>query len=622
MMTSPIRPAVLDLLVSERNTAADDALLALLPDAEEFLRPQLVAVLIQRGQPRALGELVDRFPDWPASVRAVIEDRVQDLSGTVRHSLQHKNLQARLAALELLRRADDSPAADLLVEALRSECRRTQRTAGRILRKWASALLDGRDRCAGVRRTDAATQPQEHRPLDAGAVGRALSDAMELWDRHRLPDVLTAALWLIERTEPVIRRKIEEERSELRPAILELLVRGADPRLAPFSLCALAIPQFKPAAVAAVERNRSQDFTRALLRSGRLLADPAVARGLAAVRELAWMATDLPALDRQDAELMAAAVEFVAATGVPRDVRLRWYRDLLAAGDDPVRRAVLWQLVADRRPEASHLLSHLATDGDAQLAVVARRELIRRGAGRRPSSGGDHTRPEGDGTDPWDVYWNQFDTAATGERLHGAEAIRRAGIDILAPLRRKLASAEPVDRVRALRIAAAQHLEHEIEGRVFELAHDPDPVVRATAVLMLARFPGGAARRILRMAMEDPDERVQANAVEALDAMQIDGGESLIRPKLGSPHARVRANAVKSLLKMEVREAGEALLNMLSDASPASRLSALWVVERLELSSIVHLVGTMAEQDPNNKVRRRALRVSRGLEGGLRTART
>ncbi len=615
-MAPAIRPIVLDLLAEQANAAADDALLALLPEVEEYLRPELVRTLVQRGQLRALGELVDRFPDWPGSVRAILEEFVGELAPAIRDSLQHKNLQARLAALELLRRADDVRAADLLVGALRCACERTQRTAGKILRELASALLDGRRPSSAVHRADGPQVETGRRPLDESGVARALCDALEMWERHHHTDVLMASLWFIERTEPIIRRKIAEQRGGLRSAILDLMVHGTDPRLAAFTLCAVSIPQLKQAAIAAIERSRSPEFIKALFAARRLLADAGVVRGLAAIREPAWLDSDLSGLDVSDAEVMTGAIEFVSACGVARDARIRWFRDCLAAGDEPARQAVLWQLVGDRRPETTHMLSHLAADADARIATVARRELIRREAVRRPAAAG--ADGPGDAATPWDTYWNQFDTAARGERMQGAEAIRRAGIDILVPLRRKLGSPEPVDRVRALRIAAAQGLEREIEERVFELAHDPDAVVRATAVMMLKRFPGAAARRILRIAIEDADERVQANAVEALDAINMEGGAAVIQRKLGSPHPRVRANAVKSLLRLEVREAGEALLNMLSDTSPASRLSALWVVERLELCSILHLIEGMARQDPNNKVRRRAQRVTRGLEESAR----
>ncbi|UCC30575.1 MAG: HEAT repeat domain-containing protein, partial [Phycisphaerales bacterium] len=80
-------------------------------------------------------------------------------------------------------------------------------------------------------------------------------------------------------------------------------------------------------------------------------------------------------------------------------------------------------------------------------------------------------------------------------------------------------------------------------------------------------------------------------------------------PKLGSPNNRVRANAVKSLLRTELRRAGKVLLDMLEDPSPATRLSALWVIERMQSRAALNRVGDMSRADPDERVRRRAKRV-------------
>ena len=132
---------------------------------------------------------------------------------------------------------------------------------------------------------------------------------------------------------------------------------------------------------------------------------------------------------------------------------------------------------------------------------------------------------------------------------------------------------------------------------------------------MLAKLPGPTTSRILRAAADDQDERVQANAIEALEVLDSEDRRRCTEPKLESPNSRVRANAVKSLLRAELHQAGEILLDMLEDSSPAHRLSALWVVERLELRAVAGRLLDISQNDPDQRVKRRAARVSRGLAG-------
>ena len=88
---------------------------------------------------------------------------------------------------------------------------------------------------------------------------------------------------------------------------------------------------------------------------------------------------------------------------------------------------------------------------------------------------------------------------------------------------------------------------------------------------------------------------------------------ALTMEKLDSPNGRVRANAVRSLLRAEVGRAGEVLLDMLEDSSRAHRLSALWVVGDLKLSTVRQRVNRISRQDRDERVRQSAKRVLQDL---------
>ena len=220
----------------------------------------------------------------------------------------------------------------------------------------------------------------------------------------------------------------------------------------------------------------------------------------------------------------------------------------------------------------------------------------------------------------FDRYWNQFDDFSPEERVEAGKAIGPYVPDLGTLLRGKLASVEPLDRVRALRMVSSLDLVTGLEESVRQLAHDPEPVVRSLAIGMLVELPGPVTERVLRAAVNDPEDRVQANAIEALDRLNVEDRIAYTEPKLGSPNNRVRANAVKSLLRMELRRAGKVLLDMLEDPSPASRLSALWVIERMQSRAALNRVGNMSRADPDERVRRRAKRVWNVIAPGHKAA--
>ncbi len=603
-MATRSKPAVLELLSGHANLAADDALLAVLGEVEEGLCAEVLDILLARNRSQALLQLVIRYADWPPSVQTLIVENVGCLDGAIRHAIAGESRQARTGAIELIRRSRCGRLAYLLTGTLRADCGQTRQAAACALSEMAEAVVHRQQRL--LEEGDPAGLE-----LQTDYLVAALADAVGLWERHTRFEVLNAALWFGERMEPAIRRKLAAPRTHFALALGRALATGTDPRLAPFTLCAVGIDAVASAAVQAIEGARRDEFVRALLDSTWLLADRSIRRGLARVRKLAWLREDGgPVVASRRA---ACAVRFVSATGVPREAKLTWYQSLLTSSEEPVRRAVIWQLVADSSRASTTLLVRLANDGDDELSPIARREIERRKPELGSVSWNQHGQTSLSVPHAWGEFWDRYDDLAPGERESGVASIRQAGTDLLVPLRAKLASSQPLDRARALRIIHNLGFEPDLTEQIYHLAHDGDPVVRATAVSMLAALPGATSERILRTAVEDRDERVQANAVETLDAIDAEHCHSMVAPKLESSHPRVRANAIKALLRLEVREAGEALIEMLEDPSSAARLSALWVVQRLELRSIIHRLIQISESDPNAKVRRRAGRIVREM---------
>jgi HEAT repeat protein len=176
----------------------------------------------------------------------------------------------------------------------------------------------------------------------------------------------------------------------------------------------------------------------------------------------------------------------------------------------------------------------------------------------------------------------------------------------VALLRERLNEGTVHDRVRCLTIIASAELSEAFQDDLHRLSHDPDPGVRSTAIAALGTLQDATSRHLVRSALVDNDTRVQANAVDAIGASPEARDVDELILKLASPNNRVRANAVRALLRLGIRDAAKALLQMLDHPSRAQRVSALWLIDQLGLQTIMRRVGSLAEADPDENVRRRA----------------
>lgn len=66
---------------------------------------------------------------------------------------------------------------------------------------------------------------------------------------------------------------------------------------------------------------------------------------------------------------------------------------------------------------------------------------------------------------------------------------------------------------------------------------------------------------------------------------------------------------MKALFQLPANDATAELERMLIDPDPRHRISALWVVEQLSFSSLARRVARVAQLDPDEAVRQRAMRV-------------
>ena len=105
-------------------------------------------------------------------------------------------------------------------------------------------------------------------------------------------------------------------------------------------------------------------------------------------------------------------------------------------------------------------------------------------------------------------------------------------------------------------------------GRLAALAHDgsqPD-IARATALALLARFPGATADRSFRDALPHSDPLLRRAALEGLQLLPLAQRIPLVAPLLMDPVRAVRMEAARLLASASASEIGEGRLGALNAA--------------------------------------------------------
>ncbi len=604
-MSKPSLPFAFAFLEHDRNLAVDDALVEALPHLEPEAQFAALRLLAKREHVPSLAAVAIRFTGYPAVLQSMVVQNAIDLAGGLQSAIASPLFEQRASAMELIARSDTGRLAYLLDEALRSRDPRTRELAAAGIHQMTLSWRRRLD-------TDSPGEARAGLASQGDGLADAVGSAVRRWESHLQPKVLDAALLLGDRVEPIILRKLSARRSHLSRSLQVALASAYQANQAGAVLRSLAIPDLRTSAAQSILRGTGNELLRGVLGESWLLADPRIERGCRWVQYRSWVHNAVRVVSELDASSIAGAVRFLSSIGGPHDRRLALLKELVQSPSEEAREAAVWTLVHDPTDPATDLLTVIAARPGDSAARMAENEVRRRRG--RTAEDEPKSRPTSPTVgavalpDLWERFWNQFDdpNAFDLENRETIDAVRRRAADVVNLLSAKFASAEPLNRVRALRVAARLGLVKHVEPWVLRAAFDPDAVVRSIAVGLVAELQGPTVRRILERALDDPDDRVQAGAIEAIDRLQLPDRVRLLEPKLDSQHPRVRANAVKALLCLELPRAAETLLAMLDDEFSAHRLSGLWVVEKLRLPSLRARVEQIRDHDPDRRVRRRA----------------
>lgn len=619
-------PPVYEILARSDNPAADDALAEALPRLRDPYLTHAVTVLLQRGNSAGVSRLLARYESLPVSLRGLVIAAAGRLAPALRVAVHAVEVDARVAALHVVRESTQVGLADIAAGGLHDAAPRVREAA-------ALALLSLADRYTRQNSETIAalhdSGPSEPRTL-AGVTGAlhllaeerrvmeaALQNALGCFSDHRRTEIVEAAAILALEFPAAMLDPGSSRRAAFMPALKEILESSNDPRLAGFVCQALTRPDLRTAALRRIENGRDASFFANLLRCRWLLADAAIAKALGQVRRLAWISVSPDPVFELPEELQTAFPAWLMAMGLPTDFKVDTLIALLGRESSDLARAAVFALARIDGQSATRALERASKMPDPRGQKIAAAALAQRArVGRQTSRhlvGRQYASRDEQRRDTFAYIWENFDhlqpvvARALGRRFGrdiGKLAIEVRGL-LLGP------SAET--RCRALKMIVALGVSKAFVGESASLATDEDSYVRATAMLALGQAGGPTSRRILERALSDSDTRVVANAVEGMDRLGTDARVEVLGPLLEHGDNRVRANAVRALVRRRVPQAARALVSMLGDPRRAHRESALWLIDRLQLIMMLRRVQELAATDTDSGVRQRAAEVAKRL---------
>lgn len=366
--------------------------------------------------------------------------------------------------------------------------------------------------------------------------------------------------------------------------------------------------------------------------------------------------------DVKDSEVVGAAALASARALVPRfssNPRFHaavdaWLDRLGNAARDPATASVRWKIAyalsASTRLAASDALLPLANDPDPWTRLFAARGLAARpdtsrfteadaarAYSREPApspaaiearSGEVHTHLTRLALDPnprvacevalrareprdrtlFEAFARNLDRPETFLRRACARALGRGAarshLDVVLPALDK-ASRDPEPSVKADAILGFAELElEEARGRIAGAASDPHPFLRERAASAAPRLPRDRALALLRAAASDPEPRVASAAAAALGSLDGNDVETLLRALLAHERGLVREAAAEAIQGRRERAA-----DLLADA--AAILDSLDTARGPDLAEPrATLLATMTEVEAYRRGATRSIEVT------------
>ncbi len=584
----------------------DQAMAEALPSADPEAAGRLVGLMLERETSASLAGLVGVFHRLGRADQQRVIEQADRLAGYAATELAG-DLESRLNLVQIIGLSGCARLARLLNHQLRIRDERLTRAASGAMVQLTERVIDRwRNR-----------EPGAIAQLQRLSVG--VAEACASFSGHRRRGVLRALARLMAMADQQATVALNDRSSAVHAAQADLIDRLDDEHICRAITAYAARPPLQQAVVRSLARPHAQTRLIDFVVGGHLAVLPQVRQTFKRISNADHLCPSRRQWQRMDTQAQRRAVMWLG--GLPlSDVRCAEALDPAQASDSPcVRLLALRRLMNLAESAAMHTIAAYCFDAQPLIARIALRYLIHRRYEQLPallarlSSSPHppvrrlaeiHLAPTG-----FARLWAAWPRLDQRTRISAGRALIKIDDRLNHKLAEKMRATNPDDRLQALSIVRLLKLETYFERELFTLDDDADPRVVSSVIAALpALGDSPEVRRRVILALKHENDRVCSNAIEAIEAMGIEAAAAPVLQRFAERgENRSRATAIKALMQLPMSEAIGELVRMLDHDQPAHRVSALWVVQQLELLGLVHKVAALAKTDPQSDVRRRAL---------------
>ncbi|MBL4701924.1 MAG: HEAT repeat domain-containing protein [Phycisphaeraceae bacterium] len=603
---------IFSLLRSIADPSVDMAMAGALPTADNGTRLILTQQLLNRNHSTCLNALLRNYHLLPEPAQELVIANTPQLGRILRNLAQNGNPQDQTNVLQVTYASKDPKLCYLFADILRYGALDVNEDAASALLSLVHQIFVISDDSKNDEQTTRATSQQ----IDL--LQNTIEKALTLYGVHQQPAVIEAILEILPRPFKQAAKVLNDVKHPATQTFMQLCESPSNPSVCTSMLSLLGIPVLTESIFKGIGFMAEARTLHLMLSQGHLLLLPSRRKALRKLQVdesyFPQIATTLGITPRQLRHLP----QWYATISRSPEQFIEQLGSLRKANDPATRLAALRRLIQISPPQQQsiNLVAAYCADSDQTIARIALRHLIRIGyedmyhlmlrlinsphdSVRKLAS--NHLGPVG-----FEKYWDSWHRFDLNQRIAAGKALIKIDPCFHVQLGQKLDGNNAQDMQKAMEMIRTLNQGTFFEYALEHLTHHEKPKIASAAVKTLGSAGTQRAAKILETSLEHDDPRMRANAVEALDHIEHRNHMNKLLKMSKEDDNRPRANAIGALLSMNFGDALTTLANMLNDERPSHRVSALWLVDHLDLRDMVRHVAELSISDKDTKVRQRA----------------
>ncbi len=505
-----------------------DVLVAGLQSDRAPIQRQAAFALVNRSNSTGVIEVVRHLYELAPSVRSALVDRRSSLSAGLRQCLLHGDRALQRNALELILECEDFDQVPALLSMLSNPDGALHVEAGHALGELIDRL---HAHCHQPRDAAPPRFALRHAPQVRAKTIAALEEACVTFARLVNPEpVVQGILVLGDPDHAAVRKVLIHPVPDCREVAVRILRTSAHFGVMQFLIETLSRNYPHPRVMEAIAARTDPEFVQHLLRwfPERLSANQQ--RNFKELKSIAWLDEGLSALETLPESLQPGLVRFVTSTGISGDIKLAVQEWVVRHGSLEGRAAAAGVLESLDETAVQGIINEGLASKEESVQAWATSQLRSHGVPQAitmllerldsPLPAVKQAAQEELGS--FDLYrvLDLCDHLSPAVALEAGRLVRKTDVHCLERLEAELTHSVRRRRIHAARGARALGMHGEIVPALLAMLEDEDPLVRRTAIEVLAEVPSGEAIKALADHLNDPSPRVRDAAARGMAGLR------------------------------------------------------------------------------------------------------